>query len=121
APGETVTLNLQNFVLAGGSTFTLAGTATTTFIINVSNQFSLSQKACIVLSGGVTCYNIFFNVLGTGAAVHLNGSTYLTGPLIASGRKIEMRGHALVYGWVQADQILLRQQAQIVTPAPVSP
>src|SRR6266404_9469690 len=32
APGATVTLNLQNFVLAGGSTFTLQGTATTSFI-----------------------------------------------------------------------------------------
>src|SRR4029077_2299986 len=33
APGQTVTLNLRNFVLADQSTFTLQGTATTSFII----------------------------------------------------------------------------------------
>jgi hypothetical protein len=34
APGETIVLSLKNFILKGNSSFTLQGTATTTFIRN---------------------------------------------------------------------------------------
>lgn len=121
APGETVTLNLQNFILTGHSTFTLEGSATTTFIINITNQFSLSQKACIVLSGGVTCYNVFFNVLGPGSPLVLKGQSYLPGTLTAIQRKVRMRGQAVVYGWVISSKTRIRQQAQIIDPPVVSP
>src|SRR2546423_1431870 len=53
APGETVVLKLGRFTLADNSTFTLQGTATTTFVINVGKRFSLSDNSQIVLADGV--------------------------------------------------------------------
>src|SRR5207244_12329817 len=47
APGETVVLGLKNFILRENSSFTLQGSATTTFIINVSKKFSLSGNSHI--------------------------------------------------------------------------
>jgi hypothetical protein len=66
APGETVVLRLRNFALRGNATFTLQGTATTNFVINVRHRFSLLDRARIVLSGGVTWDNVLFNVRGSG-------------------------------------------------------
>jgi hypothetical protein len=119
-PGSTITLNLQNFVLTGHSTLSLAGDATSTFIINVANQFSLSQRSRIVLSGGLQWNQVFFNILGTGSTVSLSGRSGLFGILTASQRKVRMTGHALVYGGVFASRVVLRQAAQIATSPTVS-
>src|SRR6267378_2818295 len=88
APGQTVTLNLRNFVLAGQSTFTLQGTATTSFIVNVTKQFSLSGNSQIILSAGVRWDHVFFNVLGRGSAVSLSGNAQLYGTLTARQRTV---------------------------------
>src|SRR5437868_4349754 len=45
APGETIVLSLKNFILRDNSSFTLQGTATTTFVINVRKKFSLSGNS----------------------------------------------------------------------------
>lgn len=120
APGSTVTLNLQNFVLSGHSTLSLVGDATSTFIINVTNQFSLSQRSKIVLSGGLQWNHVFFNILGTGSTVSLRGRSGLFGILTASQRTVRMTGHALVFGGVFASRVVLRQAAQIIAPPTVS-
>jgi hypothetical protein len=62
APGETVVLSLKNFILKGNSSFTLQGTATTTFIINVSKKFSLKGNSHIDLAG-LQCNQVLFNVI----------------------------------------------------------
>lgn len=121
APGETVTLDLTNFAMSGHSTLTLQGTATTTLIINVARQFSLSGNAKIVLSGGIDWDNVFFNVLGNGRTVSVRGNARLEGVLTASDRTVRMRGHAIVYGRVIAERILITGAAQILTPPVSSP
>ena len=118
APGSTVTLNLQNFVLSGHSTLTLLGDATATFIINVTKQFSLAQSAKIVLSGGIQWNHVLFNVLGTGSVVSLSGKSSLFGALTASQRTVRLNGHAIVYGAVLARQLVIRQAAQVI-PLPI--
>lgn len=118
--GETVTLNLQNFILRGNSTFTLEGTATSSFVINVSRKFSLADAAKITLSGGVQVANIVFNVRGKGS-VSLGGYSYLQGRLVAPSGKVNMRGHAIVYGWVSAKKLSIKQAAQIIHPPVISP
>jgi hypothetical protein len=118
APGLTVTLNLQNFRLIGHSTLTLLGDATATFIINVTNQFSLAQSAKVLLSGGLQWNHVFFNVLGRGPAFSLGGNSVLSGTLTAAQRKVYLNGHAIVYGAVFARQLVVRQAAQIV-PLPI--
>lgn len=121
APGETVTLDLQNFRLADHSAFTLQGSGTATFIVNVTGQFSLSGFSQIALFGGVRWDHVFFNVQGHGNIVSLNGRAILRGALTASQRTVKMQGHSIVYGRVIADRVLLRGAAQIILPPIVSP
>ncbi len=120
-PGETVSLDLQNFVLRDQATLTLEGTTTTSFVINVSKQFSLSGSSRIVLTGGLRWDHVFFNVLGTGKAVSLRGSARLAGMLSADQRTVQMRGHAFVYGSVAARRLAINGAAQIVPPPVASP
>ena len=105
APGQTVTLNLRNFVLAGQSTFTLQGTATTSFIINVTRQFSLSGSSRIILSGGVRWDHVFFNVLGRGSVVSIRNRAQLYGTLRARQRTVRLDDYSIVYGAVTARKI----------------
>lgn len=120
APGSTVTLDLQNFLLSGHSTLNLFGDATASFVINVAGKFSLAQSGKILLAGGLQWNRVFFNVLGTGSVITLSGNSILSGQLTASQRIVRLSGHALVYGSLSARQVLLRQSAQVVLPPIVS-
>jgi len=118
--GQTITFNLQNFALTGHSTLTLFGDSTATFIFNVTQQFSLAGSGRIVLSGGIQWNHVFFNVLGTGTPVTLTGRSSLAGTLTATQRIVKLSGHAIVYGKVLAQNVVIRQAAQIITPPVVS-
>jgi hypothetical protein len=120
APGQTVTLNLQNFVMAGQSTFTLQGTATTSFIINVRKQFSLSGSSRIILSG-VPWDHVFFNVLGRGSVVSIRNRAQLYGTLTARRRTVRLDDYSIVYGAVTARKILVTDSSRIIPPSIVSP
>ena len=121
APGATVTLNLRNFVLADQSSFTLQGTATTSFIINVTKHFSLSGNSRIILSGGVRWDHVFFNVLGRGSVVSLDDRAQLYGTLTARQRKVKLDEYSVVYGAVTARKIRLTDAARIIPLPIVSP
>ena len=121
APGETVTLKLGHFVLSGNSTFTLQGTATTTFVIKVKNQFSLTGKAKVVLLGGVQWDDVIFVVRGKGDVVSLSQNASFQGILMANKRKVRLRNHSMVNGQVIARAVALTGASQIVQPPIVSP
>ena len=121
APGETVTLKLGHFVLSDNSTFTLQGTATTTFIIKVKNQFSLTGNAKVVLMGGVQWDDVIFIVRGKGDVVSLSRHARLEGILIAKKRKVRLRNHSMVHGQVIARAIALSGASRIDQPPIVSP
>jgi len=121
SPGETVTLNLRDFVLARNSMFTLEGTATTTFIINVRNQFALSGRSRVVLAGDVHCENVVFNILGKGDVVRLTKRASLAGVLVANRRTVRLGGHSIINGQVFAKRVRLKDASQIIPPPIVSP
>ena len=121
SPGETVRLNLRDFVLARSSTLTLEGTATTTFIINVRNQFALSGRSRVVLAGDVQCDTVVFNILGKGDVVRLTRRASLTGVLVANRRTVRLGGHSIINGQVFAKRVSLRGASQIIPPPIVSP
>jgi cytoskeletal protein CcmA (bactofilin family) len=121
APGETVVLKLRSFTLSGNATFTLQGTATTIFIINVTKQFSLSGHSKIVLSGGLQWDNVLFNVRGQGNRVRLSGHSSFEGILMANQRTVKLRGHSTVWGEVIANRVSLRNSAQIIHSPVISP
>lgn len=107
-----IVLNLQDFVMSGG-TFTLSGTAMTTYIINVSKKFSLNNSQ-IVLSGGLMASHVLFNVRGTGEQVSLNQGTSMQGILLAVKRKVALSG-GKVYGKVIAEQLALTGGGQVIS------
>ena len=114
APGQKVVLSLQNFSLTGNSTFTLQGTATTSFIINLAKGFSLSGNSQILLAG-VPPKNVLFNIRGTGSDVTLSGSSTMSGILLALNRKVALSGNAIVKGRVIGDQFNISGGAQVIS------
>jgi len=120
APGETVVLSLKNFILRDNSSFTLQGTATTTFVINVRKKFSLSGNSHIDLVG-VQWDQVLFNVVGTGQRVSLGGSSVFNGILMANDRTIKMKGDATVFGELIANRFKLRGSTRVLHPPFISP
>jgi hypothetical protein len=115
APNECVVLRLTDFVLTGG-TLTLSGSASTAFIINVTNQFSLTAASKIVLSGGVTWDSVLFNVRGSGSDVKLDGQSTLNGILMANNRTVQMAGGSKVIGEIIANKVKLTGGSSVVNP-----
>jgi choice-of-anchor A domain-containing protein len=112
---DCVVLKLTDFVLSGSSTFTLQGTAGTSFIINVTGQFSLSGSSKIVLGLGINPQDVLFNIRGTGSQVSLSGRTRLSGILLATKRTVSI-GPATVQGEVIANAVSLHSGGRVVTP-----
>ncbi|PYK42245.1 MAG: hypothetical protein DME46_11730 [Verrucomicrobia bacterium] len=119
APGETVVLSLKNFILKGNSSFTLEGTATTTFIINVSNKFSLKGNSHIDLAG-LQWNQVLFNVVGAGHRVLLGGNSTFEGMLMANNRTIRVKGDATVSGEIIANRLKLKGSGHVLHPSIVS-
>jgi hypothetical protein len=107
-----IVLNLQDFVMTGG-TFTLSGTAMTSYIINVSRNFSLNN-AKIVLGGQLTASHVLFNITGKGSDVTLQQGTSMQGILLAYQRKVNLSG-GKVFGRVIAEQLALTSGGQVIS------
>ena len=120
APGETVVLSLKNFILRDNSSFTLQGTATTTFVINVNKKFSLSGNSHIDLVG-VQWDQVLFNVVGTGERVSLAGSSVFNGILMANDRTVRLRKDATVSGELIANRFNIRGSSRVLHPPVISP
>ena len=108
----TVVLHLQDFVMTGG-TFTLQGTSMTTFVINVSRNFSLTNSQ-VVLSGGLLASHVLFNVRNSGSVMKMNQGTSLQGILLGYKRTAFLNG-GKVYGKLIANQLQLENGAQIIS------
>jgi cytoskeletal protein CcmA (bactofilin family) len=124
APGETVVVKLGNFELSGNATFTLQGSATTTFIINVRKQFSLSGHAQIVLAGGVEWNNVLFNVRGKEGPISLSGDSHFQGILMANGRTVHLNDSSTVTGEVIANRVVFNRLtggSSVIHPVLASP
>ncbi len=110
-PNQKIVLNLQNFVMSAG-TFTLQGTTTTTFIINIAKQFSLNNAK--ILLSGVPASNVLFNIRSSGQQISLNQGTEMSGILLARNDKISLSG-GKVYGRVIGDQINITSGGQVIS------
>jgi hypothetical protein len=121
APGETVRLDLGDFVLTGHSAITLQGTATTRFIINVRDQFSLAQSSWVTLSGGLQWNNAVFRIMGNGSAVRLRKRATFEGTLIANRRRVILSGRSIVFGKIVTRRLRITDLAHVIQPPVVSP
>ncbi len=120
APGETIVLSLKNFILRDNSSFTLQGTATTTFVINVRKKFSLSGNSHIDLAG-LQWNQVLFNVVGTGQKVGLGGDSTFNGILMANDRTVRLRKDAMVSGEIIANRLKIRGSSRVLHPPILSP
>ena len=112
---EKVVLKLTDFVLTNNSIFTLIGTATTSFIINVTETFSLGSNSHISLVN-VLASNVLFNIRGFGSTVLLRGGSTMPGTLLALHRKVRIRGGSQVVGRVIANQVKITKYSSVLTP-----
>jgi hypothetical protein len=116
--GSKIVLNLTNFKMSSG-TFTLEGTATTTYIINVQNQFSLNNAKILLadmngnvynganpdpMYAGITPSNVLFNIRSKGIQISLNQGTEMSGILLALKDQISQSG-GKVYGKTIGGQV----------------
>jgi len=107
-----IVLTLQDFVMTGG-TFTLSGNAMTSYVINVTRNFSLNN-AKIELSGQLMASHVLFNIIGKGQDVSMQQGTSMHGILLATQRKVNLSG-GKVFGRVIADQLALTSGGQVVS------
>jgi hypothetical protein len=121
APGETVVLKLSQLIMSGNSLLTLQGTATTTFIINVKHQFSLSENSQITLAGGLQWDDVLFNVRANSSDVSLTGNARLEGILLAPRRTVILGGHATIRGALIANRLNFNGNSQVIHPPVASP
>jgi len=118
-------MQLSNFVL-NNSTLTLNGLAGSAFVINVSNNFSLSNQSRILLSGGLTPSDVLFNLTGSGGTTQISGASLLKGTLLAynpSGpqRTVTVTGWpSLVRGEVLANKVVVTRGGWVKKPHKVS-
>lgn len=118
----TVVLKLTDFLISGGGTLTLQGTASTTFVINVSRNFSINNGGSVKLAGGLSWDNVLFNVRGSGSTVTLaGGSQIMSGILLAANRTVSLENSAQFQGEIIADRVTLSGGAQVIRPPVVSP
>jgi hypothetical protein len=123
-PNQKIVLSLQNFQLDNSSMFTLRGTATTTFIINVAKNFSLDHASQITLVG-VPPANVLFNLKGDGK---LNAGSQAAGIILAMNGKVTLAGNtggkmpvsSQVTGRVIAKQVELSDGTSINPITPVT-
>ena len=93
--GAHVVLTLSDFILSSGATFTLSGTALTTYVINIANKFSLVGGS-VLLAGGLQSSNVLFNVVGAGLDIALSAAAQFNGVILAPSRTFNLSSGAQV-------------------------
>jgi hypothetical protein len=102
------TYRLNNINLNNGAKLTLQGSASATYIFNISGTLSLNS-AQIVLSGGLTAQNVLFNVTGSqavqfsGGLNDWHGEAELQGIILAPNAQVQL-SPGLVVGEIISGQ-----------------
>jgi hypothetical protein len=117
-----VVLKLTDFVVSSGATLTLQGNASTSFVINVNNNFNVTNGATVKLAGGLTWDHVLFNVRGTGSTVTLTGGSQLmSGILLATDRTVKLDNGVEFKGEIIANKVTLAGGAKVTRLPVVSP
>jgi hypothetical protein len=115
---EKVVLKLTNFVLAHGADFTLQGTATTSFLVNITGNFALSGGSNISLLN-VPVANVLFNIRGHGT-FNISGGSNISGNLLALNGTVNISGGSNITGVVIANQVNLSNNSNVNAVSPMT-
>jgi choice-of-anchor A domain-containing protein len=119
-------VNLTNLVLSSSTDeVTLVAPSNGYFVINISGDFSLSNSADIMVSGGLSKYNVLYNVTGTGNAVNFVDSTnslqtVLQGIVLAPTRDITMTGSQVDGEIISGNMNISLNYANVDVPEPAT-
>ena len=112
---HTIVLSINNFVLNNG-TFTLSGTAHTTYVLNISGQFNINNST-IVTTGGLLASHVLYNFTGSqqsAGTITMQQGTSLTGIVLATNRQVDLSG-GKIFGRLVAEQLTLTSGGQVVS------
>ena len=88
--GSQNVICVQNIALGGGATLTLSGSASDTFIINITGSISMGGGSRIVVAGGLSPANVLYNVKGAGANLVIGGASRVDGTILAISRNMDL-------------------------------
>jgi choice-of-anchor A domain-containing protein len=112
-----VVLKLTDFVL-NHSRLTLVGSSSSKFIIDISDDFSLSNGSLLTFDGQLDPKNIIFNVAD---ATTMSGASEFNGILLAANSAVTFSGGSAVYGEVIGKSITMSGGSKIKKPKPPKP
>lgn len=113
-PGMNV-IDVDVIELDGGETLTLAGEASSTFILNVRQTYKMKESSSIAVDGGLLAQNVLFNVLGDTDTVVEKASVGYGTMLAPYSKKLKVATNgSAVFGQVIAGrEIIIEKGASV--------
>jgi choice-of-anchor A domain-containing protein len=112
-----VVLKLSDFSLTH-ATLTLIGSSSSKFIINVSDDFAMSNGSLLTFDGQLDPKNVIFNI---GDSTTMSGASEFNGILLAANSAVSFSGGSAVYGELVGKSITMSGGSKIKKPKPPKP
>lgn len=110
---QPIVLSINTFNLSNG-TFTLNGNANSTFVLNITGNFTINNSN-IFLTGGLMASHVLFNLEGSStASFNMQQGTQGTGVFIAPNRNVDLSG-GKIFGRLVANQLTVTSGGQVVS------
>jgi hypothetical protein len=113
--GAHIVLHLTDFVLSSVAELKLGGGSQTTYVINVTGNFSLLGGK-VTLFGGLDVNNVVFNIKGVGPDLSFTSASQFNGIIPAANRTVNVSGLSKVTGSIIADKINVSGGSRVVKP-----
>ena len=109
-----IVLSINTVNLSNGS-LTLSGNANTTFVLNITGNFTINNSN-IFATGGLLASHILFNLEGTAPTTSFNmqQGTTATGVFIAPNRNVDLSG-GKIYGRLVTNQLTITSGGQVIS------
>jgi hypothetical protein len=114
---DPVVLKLTDFVL-NKSSLTLIGSASSRFIIDISDDFALRNGSFVTFNGQLDPKNVIFNI---GDTATMSCTSQFNGILLASNSAVSFSGGSTVFGEVIGKSITISGGSKIKKPKPPKP
>ena len=101
-----------NVVNLSNGTLTLTGNSHTTFVLNITGDFTINNSN-ILATGGLLASHILFNLEGT-TNFNMQQGTTATGVFMALNRNVSLSG-GKIYGRLVTNQLTLTSGGQVVS------
>jgi Ice-binding-like len=112
-----VVLKLTDFELSNAR-LTLIGSATSKFIIDVADDFSMSNGSLLTFDGQLDPENVIFRI---GDSTTINGASEFNGILLAANSTASMSGGSAIYGELIGKSITMSGGSKVKKPKPPKP